>query len=151
MSKSHGTQLTVTAHPDSIAPSAEFVVSCATAAGFAPARVREIELVVEEVLVNICRHAYGDTPGEVEVRCVQADPEHLLVEFIDSGKPFNILTSPIPELAVELDERQVGGLGIPLIRAMMDKVTYRREGNRNILCVTAQLVRRGAPVRLSSR
>jgi serine/threonine-protein kinase RsbW len=137
----HGTQLTVTAHPDSIARSAEFVVACATAAGFAPARVREIELVVEEVLVNICYHAYGDAPGEVELRCVQADPEHLLVEFIDSGKPFNILTSPIPELAVEVDERQVGGLGIPLIRAMMDKVTYRREGDRNILCVTAQLVR----------
>jgi len=103
--------------------------------------VREIELVVEEVLVNICHHAYGDAPGEVELRCVQADPEHLLVEFIDSGKPFNILTSPIPELAVEVDERQVGGLGIPLIRAMMDEVTYRREGDRNILCVTAQLVR----------
>ena len=40
-----------------------------------------------------------------------------------------------------MDERQVGGLGIPLIRAMMDKVTYRREGDRNILRVTAQLVR----------
>ena len=81
MSKSHGTQLTVTAHPDSIAPSAEFVVSCATAAGFAPARVREIELVVEEVLVNICRHAYGDTPGEVEVRCVG----HFLEELCKYG------------------------------------------------------------------
>jgi serine/threonine-protein kinase RsbW len=137
----HGTQLTVTAHPDSIARSAEFVVACATAVGFAPARVREIELVVEEVLVNICHHAHGDAPGEVELRCVQADPEHLLVEFIDSGKPFNLLTSAIPEFAVDMDERQVGGLGIPLIRAMMDKVTYRREGDRNILCVTAQLVR----------
>ena len=137
----HGTQLTVIAHPDSIARSTEFVVGCASAAGFSPARVREIELVVEEVLVNICHHAYGDAPGEVELGCVQADPEHLLVEFIDSGKPFNILTSPIPELAVEVDERQVGGLGIPLIRAMMDEVTYRREGDRNILCVTAQLVR----------
>ena len=141
MSKPPGVQLTIIAPPDSIARSTEFVVGCATAAGFSPARVREIELVVEEVLVNICHHAYGDAPGEVELRCVQADPEHLLVEFIDSGKPFNILTSPIPELAVEVDERQVGGLGIPLIRAMMDEVTYRREGDRNILCVTAQLVR----------
>ena len=141
MSVLHRTQLTVTAHPDSIVRSIEFVAACATAAGFSPARVREIELVVEEVLVNICRHAYGDAPGEVELRCIQADPEHLLVEFIDSGKPFNILTSPTPELAVDVDERQVGGLGIPLIRAMMEKVTYRREGDRNVLGVTAQLVR----------
>ena len=141
MSTPQRVSLTVNAQIDSIGRCVEFVLACATAAGFSPFRVREIELVVEEVLVNICRHAYGDAPGEVELRCAQADPEHLLVEFIDSGKPFNILTSPIPELAVELDERQVGGLGILLIRAMMDKVTYRREGDQNILCVTAQLVR----------
>ena len=91
--------------------------------------------------MNICRHAYSDAPGEIEIRCMHADPGQLLVEFIDSGKPFNILTSPIPELAVDLDERQVGGLGIPLIRAMMDGITYRREGDRNVLRVTAQLVR----------
>jgi len=141
MSTPHRVSLTVKAQIDTIGRCVEFVLACATAAGFSPTRVREIELVVEEVLVNICRYAYGDAPGEVEVRCVQADAEHILVEFIDSGKPFNILTSPIPELAVDVDERQVGGLGIPLIRAMMDKVSYRREGDRNILCVTAQLLR----------
>jgi anti-sigma regulatory factor (Ser/Thr protein kinase) len=63
------------------------------------------------------------------------------VEFIDSGKPFNLLTSPIPDLTVDVDERQVGGLGIPLICAMMDQVSYCREGNRNILRVTARLAR----------
>ena len=141
MSKPDEMQITVRAHPDSIARCTEFVAAHATAAGFAAARVRKIELVVEEVLMNICRHAYSDAPGEIEIRCMHADPGQLLVEFIDSGKPFNILTSPIPELAVDLDERQVGGLGIPLIRAMMDRITYRREGDRNVLRVTAQLVR----------
>jgi anti-sigma regulatory factor (Ser/Thr protein kinase) len=100
-----------------------------------------MELVVEEVVVNICRHAYSDAPGEVEIRCVRADSEHLFVEFIDSGKPFNILASPAPDLTVDVNERQVGGLGIPLIRAMMDKVSYCREGDRNILRVTARLPR----------
>jgi serine/threonine-protein kinase RsbW len=133
--------LTVTAHLDSIARCAEFVVACAITAGFPPARVREMELVVEEVLVNICRHAYSDASGEVEIRCVRADSEHLCVEFIDSGKPFNILASPAPDLTVGVDERQVGGLGIPLIRAMMNKVSYCREGDRNILRVTARLPR----------
>lgn len=137
----HRVSLTVKAHTDSIARCAEFVVACATAAQFPPARVREMELVVEEVLVNICRHAYRDAPGEVEIRCVRADSEHLFVEFIDRGKPFNILASPIPDLTVDVNERQVGGLGIPLIRAMMDKVSYWREGDRNILRVTARLPR----------
>lgn len=137
----HRVSLTIEAQTDSIARCAEFVVACATAARFPPARVREMELVVEEVLVNICRHAYGDAPGEVEIHCVRADSEHLCVEFIDSGKPFNLLTSPIPDLTVDVDERQVGGLGIPLICAMMDQVSYCREGNRNILRVTARLAR----------
>jgi len=141
MSAPYRESLTVTAHLDSIARCAEFVVACATAAGFPFARVREMELVVEEVLVNICRHAYSDASGEVEIRCVHADSEHLCVEFIDSGKPFNILASPAPDLTVDVDERQVGGLGIPLIRAMMDKVSYCREGDRNILRVTARLPR----------
>ncbi len=133
--------LTVKARTDAIARCAEFVLACATAAGFPPARVRQMELVVEEVLVNICRHAYGNAPGEVEIRCVRADSEHLFVEFIDSGVPFNILASPAPDLNVDVNERQVGGLGIPLIRAMTDKVSYSREGDRNILRVTARLPR----------
>jgi serine/threonine-protein kinase RsbW len=141
MSTPYGASLTIKAQTDSIVRCAEFVVACATAARFPPARVREMELVVEEVLVNICRHAYSDAPGEVQIRCVRADAEHLCVEFIDSGKPFNILASPAPDLTVDVDERQVGGLGIPLIRAMMDKVSYCREGDRNILRVTARLAR----------
>ena len=141
MSIPYRVSLTVKAQTDSIAQCAEFVVACATAARFPPARVREMELVVEEVLVNICRHAYSDAPGEVEIRCVRADSKHLFVEFVDSGKPSNILTSPIPDLTVDVDERQVGGLGIPLIRAMMDQVSYCREGDQNILRVTARLSR----------
>jgi anti-sigma regulatory factor (Ser/Thr protein kinase) len=116
-------------------------VACATAARLPLARVRQLELVVEEVLVNICRYAYADTPGEVEIRCVRADGEHLCVEFIDRGKPFNILASPPPDLTADVEERQVGGLGIPLIRAMMEKVSYCRTGDRNILRVTARLPR----------
>jgi anti-sigma regulatory factor (Ser/Thr protein kinase) len=139
MSTTRRTSLTVTAQPGSVARFTDFVAECAAAAGFSPDRVREIELVVEEVLMNICRHAYGDAAGEVELRCAQSDSGQLLMEFIDNGKPFNILTSPAPDLAADVDEREVGGLGIPLIRAMMDQVTYRREGDRNILRLTAQL------------
>jgi serine/threonine-protein kinase RsbW len=133
--------VTVKAQTDSIARCAEFVLAYATAAGLSRARLPEMELVIEEVLVNICRHAYNDAPGEVEIRCVRADSEHLFVEFIDSGKPFNILASPAPDLNVDVNERQVGGLGIPLIRAMMDEISYCREGDRNILRFTARLPR----------
>ena len=137
----HQASLIIKAQADSIVRCTEFVVACATAARFPLARMRQLELVVEEVLVNICRHAYGDTPGEVEIRCIRVAREHLCVEFIDRGKPFNILASPPRDLTADVEEREVGGLGIPLIRAMMDEVSYCRAGDRNILRVTARLPR----------
>jgi anti-sigma regulatory factor (Ser/Thr protein kinase) len=103
--------------------------------------VREIELIVEEVLVNICRHAYSDAPGEVEVNCSQSDSQHLLLEVIDQGRPFNILAVATPDLKSDVEHRQVGGLGIPLIRAMADTITYRREGDRNVLRFTVSMAR----------
>ena len=78
----HQASLIIKAQTDSIVRFGEFVVACATAARFPLARMRQLELVVEEVLMNICRHAYGDTPGEVEIRCIRVAREHLCVELL---------------------------------------------------------------------
>jgi anti-sigma regulatory factor (Ser/Thr protein kinase) len=56
-----------------------------------------------------------------------------MLEFIDCGRPFDILAAPPPDLTVDLDQREPGGLGVPLIRAMVDEASYKREANRNIL------------------
>jgi serine/threonine-protein kinase RsbW len=141
LSQSQKRSLTVPARLESVASCAEFVAGCAVGAHFSPARVREIELILEEVLVNICRYAYGETPGEVEVNCAQGDAPHLLLEVIDRGRPFNILELALPDLATDIEDRQVGGLGIPLIRALANTVTYRREGDRNVLCFTLTMAR----------
>ena len=119
----------------------QFVAACAGAAGFPLARVRELELVVEEVVVNICQHAYGDAPGEIELLCEKTSSGDLVLEFIDKGRPFNMLTLPAPDLTVEVELRQVGGLGVPLVRAMVETATYRRESDRNILRLSVQLAR----------
>jgi len=143
MSESQRRSLTVPARLESVATCAEFVANCAANAEFSPARVREIELIIEEVLVNICRHAYRDAPGEVEVNCTQSDPQHLLLEVIDQGRPFNMLDAAAPDLKSDVEDRQVGGLGIPLIRALADTMTYRRDGDRNVLRFTVSMARRG--------
>jgi anti-sigma regulatory factor (Ser/Thr protein kinase) len=109
------------------------------AAGFPAKRVTEIELAVEEALANICLYAYPDGSGEVEVRCTWDKTRHFLIELSDSGLPFDVLARPVPDLTVDAFQRALGGLGIPLIRALMDSVTYHREGARNILCLTALL------------
>ena len=125
--------LTVPAKIDVLSQCTEFVLAHAAEAGFTPARLCDVELVVEEVVANICRHGYDHQAGQVELRCRRVDGQRLLLEFIDCGRPFDILAAQQPDLAADLDQREVGGLGVPLIRALVDEASYQREGNCNIL------------------
>ena len=131
--------ITLPARLESLPCGLALVVQCAMAAGFPSKRVTEIELAVEEALANICCYAYPDSNGEVEVRCTRDEARHFLIELIDAGIPFDVLARPAPDLTVDAFQRALGGLGIPLIRALMDNVTYHREGARNILRLTALL------------
>ena len=133
------TSLTLLARLDSVPRGLAWVVECATAAGFLPHRVMEIELAVEEALANICLYAYPHSSGEVEVRCTQDETRYFVIEFIDSGIPFDMLARPAPDFTVDAAQRPIGGWGIPLIRALMENATYHREGARNILRLTALL------------
>jgi serine/threonine-protein kinase RsbW len=120
---------------DAVERCTQFAAAQAHEAGFSLARVREIELMVEEVVANICRHSYGDHPGNVELSCERLDGAKLALEFIDYGRPFDILALPMPDLAVDLDHRDLGGIGVPMFRALVNHATYRREDLRNILRV----------------
>ena len=133
------TAITLPARIDFLPRALALVVECATAAGFLPQRVMEIELAVEEALANICLYAYPNSHGEVEVRCTQDETRHLVIELIDAGIPFNMLARPAPDFTLDAAQRPIGGLGIPLIRALMDNTTYHREGARNILRLTVLL------------
>jgi serine/threonine-protein kinase RsbW len=131
--------ITLPAHLDSLTRGLTLVVECAIAAGFPQARIMEIELAVEEALANICLYAYPNNSGEVEVRCGRDETQHFLIELIDTGVPFDLLSRPAPDLTVDLAQRQLGGFGIPLILALMDHVTYHRDGDRNILRLAVRL------------
>ena len=120
---------------DAVARCTEFAAAQAQDAGFSLARVHEVELVVEEVVANICRYSYGDGLGSVELCCRRLDGPKLVLEFIDYGQPFDMFTLPAPDLSVDLDRRDVGGVGVPMLRALVDQASYRREDTRNILCV----------------
>ena len=133
MPAAESASLIVPAKIDALSQCTEFVAACSVEAGFTPSRLCEIELVVEEVVTNICRHGYDDQPGQMELRCRPVDTQRLLLEFIDGGRPFDILAAPAPDLTVDLDQREPGGLGVPLIRAIVDEASYNREANRNIL------------------
>jgi len=106
---------------------------CAREQGFSPKRISEIELATEEALVNIFNYAYQDKIGEVEVTCKLDQEGRLIIEIVDSGVPFDMLSLGEPDTTADISERKVGGLGIFFIRKLMDDVQYQHEGAKNVL------------------
>ena len=109
-----------------------FVAGAARAWGVHPRRLMQLELAVEEAVVNICLYAYEVPPGEVLVR-VEPGEERFVVELVDEGVPFDPLAVEEPDLRAGAGERELGGLGIVLVRRVMDEVGYAREAGRNVL------------------
>ena len=133
MSSSTQSQRTEALTIDAVAHCTEFAAAQARQAGFPGARVDEIELVVEEVVANICHYSYGDRLGNVELACRRIGGPALELIFIDGGRPFDMLTLPEPNLAVDIDQRGLGGVGVPMMRALVDQASYRRDGERNVV------------------
>jgi anti-sigma regulatory factor (Ser/Thr protein kinase) len=115
-----------------------FVSECARNLDITPERVGEIQVVLEEAFVNICRYAYTEGRGDVEVNCF-SESDRTVIEIIDSGVPFDITVQELPDITADIRERKIGGLGCLLIRKLMDTVVYRREDGKNILRFTGFL------------
>jgi serine/threonine-protein kinase RsbW len=127
--------ITLPAKLDSLYDFMDFVASYAREQGFSNKRLSEIELALEEILVNIFKYAYKDCSidGEVEITCSIADAQSLVVEIVDSGMPFDILSVREPDIKADIDERQIGGLGIFFVKKLVDDVRYHREEDQNKL------------------
>lgn len=108
------------------------VSDCALSQGFDRKRVGGIELAVEEAFVNICNYSYPGKTGDAAITC-RLDNNRFIIEISDSGIPFNITQLSDPDITAPTEARKIGGLGIFLMKKMMDAVTYRREGDRNVL------------------
>lgn len=128
---------TFVASLDTIPAMIEFVASTAETFGVHPKRVMHLELAVEEATANICSYAYEIPPGEVTIK-ISREPELFRIELIDSGVPFDPMAMETPDLKAELESRQVGGLGVFLIRRMLDDVHYSRNGAKNILSLAVR-------------
>ncbi|MCP4716587.1 MAG: ATP-binding protein [Deltaproteobacteria bacterium] len=103
--------------------------------GLSSSMVLKLELVLEEVLTNVVKYAYRGTAGEVELGCRLTGSE-LVVVICDRGVEFNPLAKPPPDTSEDIESRQIGGLGIHMVRHMVDRLEYRREGDTNVLTIT---------------
>ena len=95
-----------------------------------------IELVTEEIFVNIASYAYPDGGGFAVIRRSGGEgAEGLTLTFIDGGVPYDPLQKPDPDLALPLDQRPVGGLGVFLVKKIVDEAHYEYKDGKNILTV----------------
>ncbi|MCY4416840.1 MAG: ATP-binding protein [Chloroflexi bacterium] len=98
-----------------------------------PDLIFKVNLVLDELSVNIVN--YGGEASEIEVS-LDADADEVRVEISDDGRPFDPLTDAMePDLDASLEDRAIGGLGIHLVREMMDELHYSREDGKNRLAM----------------
>lgn len=98
----------------------------------------QIDLAVEELFVNIASYAYTPGKGMATIQISESDG-NVTITFIDSGRPFNPLEHPDPDITLSAEEREIGGLGIYMVKKGMDNVSYSYTDNQNILSVVKSL------------
>lgn len=103
----------------------DFVTKIAGKAGAEAQSVDEIELAVDEACANVMLHAHGRDPGKQIAIVVYLEPSRLTIGVKDEGALFDPTKVPSPDMEEYLRTRKVGGLGIYLIRRLMDEVEYR--------------------------
>ena len=115
----------------------EFVGAIARAGGFTDKDVYNIQLATDEAASNIIEHAYEKiSDGVLELSCGVRD-DLITIILIDHGESFDPSEIPLPDLKADLSNRKIGGLGIFLMRKLMDDVSYEvKTGKGNILTMT---------------
>jgi anti-sigma regulatory factor (Ser/Thr protein kinase) len=109
-----------------------------------------LRIVCDDVLSNVIAYAFPDDgEHDVEVRLAMVG-RRLVVRVSDDGIPFDPLTVAPPDLNAPLAQRQIGGLGIHLVRSLFDEVTYERRADRNVLTLASKVADEpGRPERLA--
>ena len=94
----------------------------------------QIDIAIDELFGNIAHYAYNPEVGNATVRVeVSEDPLAVIVTFIDNGIPYDPLRKVDPDITLSAEEREIGGLGIYLVKKSMDEISYEYKNGQNIL------------------
>lgn len=127
-------KITVEAVVENLQTVIDFATTHLEERGCSMKTITQTELVIEEVFVNISNYAYHPKIGAATfVIEFEENPSALLMTFIDGGKPYNPLEKDDPDTSLALDERDVGGLGIYLVKKNVDEISYEHTDGKNIL------------------
>lgn len=122
--KNKSSELRIKSKTENLSVIRDFVSEKALTAGIPVATVENIMLAVDEACTNIIKHAYKSSPeGEIIIN-IEYDKEKFTITIIDYGKSFEPKRVPLPDLQKYYREHKVGGLGIYLMKSLMDDVKY---------------------------
>ena len=100
----------------------------------------QLDVAVEELFVNIASYAYAPGTGDAVIRIeTEGEPPSVSVTFIDSGVPYDPLAKPDPDITLSAMDREIGGLGIFMVKKSMDDMRYQRKDGKNILTIRKKL------------
>ena len=103
-----------------------------------PELVFRVNLALEELVLNIMDYGYDEGVHEIEIT-LTSEADALTIEIVDGGRPFDPLKdAPEPDVNAPIEDRPIGGLGVHLVRTMMDQMHYRREKGKNHLTMVTR-------------
>ncbi len=123
--------VTVNAITDNLAEVRNFTAKHAKECGFTKEQISDIRLAVDEAFTNIIKHAYENKKQQKVALEVSCSSEQLLISLFDCGKPFSTKDYKEPDVKEKVKHKKRGGVGVYLIKELMDEVDYIHQDNRN--------------------
>jgi serine/threonine-protein kinase RsbW len=100
----------------------------------------QVAIAVEEIFVNISNYAYNPEVGKATIKIsVGGEPLQVTIQFLDGGKSYNPLEKKDPDITKSADERDIGGLGIYIVKKSMDDVQYEYKDGMNLLTISKRI------------
>ena len=133
-------ELTVEAKIENIEAVTDFVNEQLEALDCPMKAQMQIDIAIDELFGNIAHYAYNPEIGKATVRVeVIEDPLAVVITFIDKGVPYDPLAKADPDITLSAEEREIGGLGIFMVKKSMDDITYEYKSGQNILTIKKNL------------
>lgn len=133
-------ELTIEATTENIVTVTDFVNEQLEAMDCSMKVQMQVDIAIDELFSNIAHYAYNPETGSATVQVeVTEDPLAVVITFIDHGTPYDPLAKEDPNTKLSAEERQIGGLGIYMVKKTMDDVSYEYKDGRNILKIKKNL------------
>ena len=133
-------EMTITATVENIEKVTDFVNEQLEAIGCPMKAQIQIDVAIDELFGNIAHYAYNPETGPATVRVeVTEAPVSVIVTFIDHGIPYDPLKKDDPDITLSAEDREIGGLGIFMVKKTMDEITYEYKDGQNILRIRKDL------------